>query len=189
MTLRQRSLNETGGLAPAPIAAYDKHKVTVKMTFDPATDRTKQSFKAESDINHIMARFQKTGVIAFQQRFAPTYGDVSGADFQRAMQVVARSKSMFAELPAHLRDRFNNDPKQFLDFVQNDANRPEAEKLGLLKPGNPATVESASLTTQGDDNELTQDRPRTQGTRRTGAPRKTERGTERDPTPGDRETT
>lgn len=96
--------------------------------------RTKQSFKAESDINNIMARYLKTGVLEFTQKNEPRYGDVTGFEYQSAMQIVANAKSMFNELPAELRRRFQNEPAQLLAFVQNEANRVEAEEMGLLRP-------------------------------------------------------
>lgn len=97
-------------------------------------DRTKQAFKAECDINQIMARYQKTGVLDFAAKHEPQYADCTGADFQRGMEIIANAKSMFEDMPSRLRLRFENDPAKFLDFVQNPENREEARELGLLKP-------------------------------------------------------
>lgn len=96
--------------------------------------RTKQSFKAECDINNIMARFLKTGVLEFTQKNQPRYGDVTGLEYQSAINLVAGAKSMFNQLPAQLRDRFENEPAKFYDFVQNPRNREECEEMGLLAP-------------------------------------------------------
>lgn len=96
--------------------------------------RTKQSFKAECDVNNIMKRYIKTGMIEFTNRNEPKYGDVTGVTFQNAMDIIAAARGMFHELPARVRDRFQNDPAQFLDFVNNPNNRDEARELGLLKP-------------------------------------------------------
>lgn len=106
----------------------------VRLAFDPSTSRTKQSFKDECDVNNIMARFQRTGIVEFAQRFQARYGDVRGVDFASAMNVIAEAREMFAAMPAKLRDRFGNDPARFLEFVQDPENRDEARKLGLLKP-------------------------------------------------------
>lgn len=95
--------------------------------------RTKQSFKDECDINNIMKRFARTGVLDFAARQEPRYGDCTGLEFTESMQRVAAANTMFHELPSHIRDRFKNSPAAFLDFVNNDANRVEAEKMGLLK--------------------------------------------------------
>lgn len=125
------------------ISAYGP-KMKVSLTFPADEGRTKQSFKDECDINNIMARFQKTGVLAFANKFEARYGDVTGVDFGEAMRVVADARSMFAEMPARLRDRFANDPARFLEFVQNPANKDEARALGLLKPEALAPVPEAA---------------------------------------------
>lgn len=96
--------------------------------------RTKQSFKDEMDINHIVKRFLKTGVLEFTRKNEPRYGDTTGIEFQAAMQTVAEAKSMFNDLPSELRARFENEPAQFLDFIQDENNYDEARKLGLLNP-------------------------------------------------------
>ena len=96
--------------------------------------RTRQEFKTECDINVIMGRYMKTGIIDFVIRNEPRYGDVTGMEFQSAMEQVAAAKSMFNELPSELRKKFENNPAKFLDFVNDDNNRKEAAELGLLKP-------------------------------------------------------
>lgn len=95
--------------------------------------RTKQSFKAECDINQILARFLKTGVLDFVQKNKPRYGDVTGLDYQSAVLKVAGAKTMFNELPSQLRARFDNDPGTFLSFIEDERNLDEAVELGLLK--------------------------------------------------------
>lgn len=109
-------------------------KLSTAIMFPPGHGRTKQSHKAETDINNIMSRYQRTGTLDFVQKNAGRYGDTTGLEFQAAMDVVAKANSMFAELPSSLRSRFNNRPEEFLDFVQDDRNIEEARKLGLLKP-------------------------------------------------------
>lgn len=99
--------------------------------------RTKQSFKDECDINKIMARFVRTGVLDFVSKYSPQYGDVTGADFAEAMNIVAQSRSMFAALPASIRSRFDNSPEKFLSFMEDPANAAKARELGLLPPEAP----------------------------------------------------
>lgn len=96
--------------------------------------RTKQSFKDECDINTIIRRFLRTGVLDFAQKHEPRYGDCTGVEYQAAMQTVAAAKSLFNDLPAALRARFENEPAKFLEFVQDERNAEEARELGLLKP-------------------------------------------------------
>lgn len=114
------------------ITAYGpKTKVTESY---PAEGRTKQSFKNECDINQIMARYQKTGVLDFTAKHAPQYGDATGLEFREGLDVLQRAREMFADLPAKLRAQFNNDPGEFLDFVHNPENVEEMRQMGLLMP-------------------------------------------------------
>lgn len=123
------------------ITAYGP-KNRIKTNFS-ADSRTKQSFKDECDVNNIMARYVKTGLIDFTNRNEGRYGDCTGQTFQAAMEIVASANSMFHELPARIRDRFMNEPKAFLDFVNNPNNEAEARELGLLKPKAPAPAAPA----------------------------------------------
>lgn len=136
-TCSPRSLNTVTPQQSKPnffITPYGpKLKTSIDFTLD-GDGRTKQSFKAESDINHIMARYAKTGVLEFVNQHAAQYGDCTGIEFEAGMRTIAAAKSMFADLPAELRNRFENDPGRFLDFVNDDRNREEARELGLLRP-------------------------------------------------------
>lgn len=119
-------------------------------TFNTEPSRTKQSFKAECDINTIISRFLKTGTLDFAAKNEPRYGDCTGIEYQSAMQTVAAAKTLFQELPAALRARFENEPAHFLDFVHDEKNRDEARELGLLKPATepvaaPATAPATPL--------------------------------------------
>ena len=114
-----------------PFRTAQSPRVPVILEF-PGESRTKQQFKDECDINNIMAKYMKTGTIEFRNKYEPRYGDVTGEDFQIAMNIVADARAMFLDLPSHVRERFDNDPAQFLDFVGDKANYDEARELGLL---------------------------------------------------------
>ncbi len=102
--------------------------------FDPAENMTKQSFKDECDINKIMEKFQKTGLISHYAAHGPTYQDIPAVDYLDAQYIIAEANSQFEELPSSIRKRFENDPSKFLDFVQDKKNLPELRELGLAKP-------------------------------------------------------
>lgn len=110
----------------------DKVDVGIDCSVEPSM--TKQEFKDESDINNIMARFERTGVDTFASANEQRYGDATSVDFQHAMNIVIQAESMFAEMPAPLRKRFDNDPAEFLRFIDNPANVEESIKLGLRRP-------------------------------------------------------
>lgn len=96
--------------------------------------RTKQSFAEECDINTIVRRFNLTGQLPSNVR-APTYGDFEEVfDYHSAMNAILEAERSFMMMPAEVRDRFGNDPQRFLEFVNDDHNRDEAVKLGLVLP-------------------------------------------------------
>lgn len=95
---------------------------------------TQQQFKEESDINTIVERFGLTGELPNNVR-APMYADfVEAIDFHSAMNAIRQAEESFMAMPADVRARFGNDPGRFVDFVNDDSNRAEAEKLGLVLP-------------------------------------------------------
>lgn len=121
---------------------YDHEQLPGKGDFRPT--KTKQEFKAESDINNILNRYSATGILPDTRRGDPLYIDTTApelSDFQLAHNLVVGTNERFASLPAKIRDRFANDPVQMLLFLNNDANREEAVTLGLIKPD---TYKSAS---------------------------------------------
>ncbi|WNK12843.1 MAG: internal scaffolding protein [Microvirus sp.] len=117
---------------PVFISAYGP-KLVVEHDFSQG-GRTKQSFTAECDINNIMARYQKTGILDFVNQHEPQYGDVTGIDFQTAMEIMTQGQTMFNDLPSELRSHFNNDPAEFLEFSSNPSNKLEMARMGLLNP-------------------------------------------------------
>lgn len=97
------------------------------------SSETKQSFKRECDMNHILAQYRKTGMIAHKQQFQGDYQDISGVPtYHDAMQRIITAQEAFESLPAEVRKEFNNDPATFIDFVSDSANIPRMEELGLV---------------------------------------------------------
>lgn len=78
---------------------------------------TVQSFKDSCDINNIMKKYQRTGVIDHINVYEPQYGEVDGTTFTEAMQTVANATTMFMDLPGRVREAFDHDPAKFLDYV------------------------------------------------------------------------
>lgn len=107
-----------------------------------------QHAKDECDINTIVRRFGLTGELPSNVR-TPQYGDFSDAtDYHTALNAVRAADAAFMQLPADVRTRFNNDPGALVDFVSDDNNRAEAEKLGLVLPlaaSNPAPDEGGGV--------------------------------------------
>jgi len=91
-----------------------------------------QQFKEECDINTIMQKFAVTGMLP-DQPLTPRYGDFTGInDYHTALNQVIAAEDEFMSLPANIRARFENDPAQLIEFLNNEENKEEAVKLGLI---------------------------------------------------------
>jgi phage internal scaffolding protein len=101
------------------------------------SDPAQQQFRDECDVNHIMDRYNKTGIVTSMATdpAKAIYGDFSaGIDYQTAHELIFKAEEQFAALPSKIRERFKNDPRLFLEFMNNPENQQEAIKLGLISP-------------------------------------------------------
>lgn len=114
-------------------SAYSK-PVRVSVSFDKERGLTRQSFKNECDVNSIMAKYAKSGLVDHVSRVEGRYGDFTSApsDYLEAMQTVIDAQHAFAGLPASIRKEFNNDPSDFLAFMSNPDNADRMRELKLL---------------------------------------------------------
>lgn len=96
---------------------------------------TRQEFKAECDINTIMARYYKTGVISHMATSQPRFIDFEEIpDFQSAMNMMIEAESAFMSLPATVRKEFDNDPAAFVQYASDKENLPKLREWGLAPP-------------------------------------------------------
>lgn len=116
----------------AKLAVEEKKKLGVLICNTPS--RTKQHFKDDCDINRIVMKYRRDGIITHVSNRVPFYADVTQVpDYRTALGIVNHARSRFAMLPSAVRDRFGNDPAKLLEFLKNPENRSEAERLGLLE--------------------------------------------------------
>lgn len=99
--------------------------------FEPTL--TQQSARDECDINNIITKIMRGEVNPHENRYEPRYMDVSdiSTDYQAALNLVIHAQETFEGLSAAVRDRFNNDPAEFLAFMDDPDNLDEAVELGL----------------------------------------------------------
>lgn len=92
-----------------------------------------QSAADEANINTIVRRFGLTGQLPDQVAM-PRSGDFCGIpDFHTAMNLIRTTQEEFLRVPAEIRAKFGNDPQSFMEFLEDEGNRDEARKMGLLK--------------------------------------------------------
>lgn len=94
--------------------------------------RTRQSEKDNCDINRIMAKYARTGVLEHVQRYEGRYGDFASApEYHEACNKVLAANEMFNSLPAAVRNYFDNDPAEFLACAGDPERQDELVELGL----------------------------------------------------------
>lgn len=73
----------------------------------------------------------------------PIYGlDCSSLpDYQQSLQIIADAKNQFEMMPPELREKFHNNPEEFLAFVDDkEKNFDEGVNLGIFSPSDKPTV-------------------------------------------------
>jgi len=130
--------------------AYQKHQ-RYPTVLDPKS-LTHQSMAPECDINTIMKKYERTGVLEHRNRFQGVYADFSNVpeSYHESMNAVIAAEEMFSTLPARVRRRFHNDPGAFIDFATNPENAPELVSLGL----------ATSRETQGSSEDVIEPLPK-----------------------------
>lgn len=94
-----------------------------------------QSFKDECDVNNIIDRYTRTGVVPdyLTQTAEGVYGDFSDVgDFTDMQNKLIQAQASFDALPSEVRRRFDDDPAKLIAFVRNKDNYDEAVKLGIV---------------------------------------------------------
>lgn len=98
---------------------------------------TQQQFRQECDINNIIASVNSAGVTnnpLWNGTRRPLYGDFSGIqdmDYLQAQNTFLDASARFMELPAKVRQRFNNNPAELLAYIQSNPSSEELAQLGF----------------------------------------------------------
>lgn len=87
------------------------------------------------DINKMIERIEKGGMLPALKSGQPFYGDVSSFDgLADSLMKVQEAEHLFMTMSAKIRERFDNDPVKMIEFLSNEENRSEAEELGMVLP-------------------------------------------------------
>lgn len=94
--------------------------------------RTQQHFEEETNVNSVIKKYQRTGMITHVRQGQPMYGDFTQyGDFKTQLDSVRSAFDLFSSLPAHVRKKFSNNPENLIQFLADSNNDEEAIKLGL----------------------------------------------------------
>lgn len=115
-----------------PVCMYRPHQPVDLICTDASM--TSQEFADEADINSIMRRYEKTGVVPSHGRegFYGEFADLP--DFMEAQRIIMDAETAFAALPSRVRKEFDNDPAKFVEFASDPANVDQMRAWGLAEP-------------------------------------------------------
>jgi len=104
---------------------------TRQQTAQPAERKTKcvQSEKHASNINNIVAKANKTGMLPVLMQRQPIQNLPTETTYQEALDKVVHANQQFERLPAAIRNEFDNDPRKLLAALD----KPEDNLNKLLK--------------------------------------------------------
>lgn len=134
------------GVVVTPVKEVDRFVVSIRpngsrrvrsiFVEEEGSFPTQQQFKDDYDVGSILNRYKNTGVIPQVRKANPMYLDMTQMpqDYAEAMQRVDFAKEAFSNLPSRVRERFQNDPGEFVEFVANPKNQDELVELGLAEP-------------------------------------------------------
>ena len=128
----------------------------VRVTADPSGESlTQQHFKKETDIVHIIKKYDRTGIIEHVARGVASYGDYTEVnEYREALDMVNNANASFMELPAEVRAMFSNDAGAFFEFATDPKNKTKMQELGLAeKPAGDPTSSPAAEPKQAEADE------------------------------------
>ena len=122
--------------------------------------RTKQSHKAECDINNIMQKYLKTGLAMHVREHGGQYGNfITSDDYHEGLNKILAANAAFLQLPSAIRSKFDNEPAKFLAFVQDPANHDEMVEMGLAYAKSRSRPEDQNVEADEAETELPLEEP------------------------------
>lgn len=120
----------------------------VKVLTKCGKSSVEQSHRTE--IKKMVADAESRGLLRASMKFEGTLDDFPDYDFQEAQMMMADARSKFEQLPSGLREKMDNNPAKFMDYV-NNATEQQLKDIGLKTTvhdgkradGSPVTPEPA----------------------------------------------
>lgn len=92
---------------------------------------TKSEFKADCDVNLIMKKYVRDGVLKHVGNLDAIYGDFDYMSYHDVMNQALAAEQAFLDLPAKARKYFGNDPATFLEYMNDNPDSNLLSELGL----------------------------------------------------------
>lgn len=116
-------------------SAYNPRRIDVVQDAG-GPSMTRQEMADECDINNIMKRYERTGMVPGNPNSLPQYLDltVMPDDLMTAMNQMIDAENAFMSLPAVTRREFDNDAMRFVEYASNPENVERLREWGLAAP-------------------------------------------------------
>ena len=111
---------------------------------------TEQGHMKECDVNYIIKKYDKTGLISHVNHVEAIYGDGSSMELMEAINLQKRARADFMELPSEIREKFDNDPVAFLAFMEDPTKIEESMEMGLRYRTRQDTPRDDKKPSEGD---------------------------------------
>lgn len=96
--------------------------------------RVQQHFKNDTNVSHIVEKFQRTGILPTNNTEPQFIDHTQIGDYTEMLAQVTEVQQSFQKFPSKIRAFFHNDPKRFVEFIDNPKNQDKAIELGIIKP-------------------------------------------------------
>jgi hypothetical protein len=93
---------------------------------------TEQSHKKMCDVNNIIRKYDKTGLLTHVSNMEYRFGAMSSMDFKQMNDQIAEFKSNVEALPSSIRKELGVTPMNVLKWFEDPKNRDRAIELGLI---------------------------------------------------------
>lgn len=128
--------------------AYMGHPKRQWATLNTEESMTNQSDANETNINLIVAKYLKTGMIPQVSKLQPLYGDFTQiGSYTDALETIRAAQDAFMEVPAKIREQFGNDPARFIEYVHDPKNIDQLRAWGLANPKIDTPAETGNTPT------------------------------------------
>ena len=112
--------------------------------------KTQQSMESKTNIRNIVQQYKKTGIMPPPQQLM--YGDFSYVpDIHEIFATIEKAKSAFMALPAKIRKQFNNQPEDFIRYMEDPEMFDEQVKAGLREKPQEITDEPQRVVIVNDE--------------------------------------
>ena len=137
-----------------PRNAYTERTASKKnVDYSKVPSLTVQEQKESTDINNILKRFTKTGLIDHVNENEARYGEFAGISYHEHLTIVRDVQRTFNELPSDVRAQFDNNPQEWIEHISVPGNVEDMKDGVIDNPIEIGAEEAVTPTEEGSTNE------------------------------------